>query len=120
MPEPDLPRQREVVAAFLTAARNGDAAALHDLLDPEVVLRADATAVRTGTAAAHGPGAVAEVIADRVSTARKALVDGAAGLAWPSEGDPRLVLAFTVLEGRITAIDALSDEDHLIRLKLQL
>ncbi|WP_328943989.1 RNA polymerase subunit sigma-70 [Streptomyces sp. NBC_00250] len=120
MPEPDLPRQREIVAAFRTAARNGDAAALHELLDPEVVLRADATAVRTGATVVHGPGAVAEAIADRVGTARRALVDGAAGLAWPPEGDPRLVFAFTVLEDRITAIDALSDADHLSSLKLQL
>ncbi|MFF5919125.1 sigma factor-like helix-turn-helix DNA-binding protein [Streptomyces flavochromogenes] len=119
MPEPDLPRQREVVAAFLAAARGGDAAA-HDLLDPDVVLRADATAERAGMTTVHGPGAVAEAIARQVSTARKALVDGAAGLAWPAEGDPRLVFAFTVLENRITAIDALSDADHLGRLKLQL
>ncbi|WP_329280173.1 sigma factor-like helix-turn-helix DNA-binding protein [Streptomyces sp. NBC_00691] len=120
MPEPDLPRQRDVVAAFLAAARSGDAAALHDLLDPDVVLRADATAERAGTRNAHGPGAVAEAIARQVGTARKALVDGAAGLAWPAEGDPGLVFAFTVLENRITAIDALSDADHLSRLKLQL
>ncbi|MCX5227038.1 sigma factor-like helix-turn-helix DNA-binding protein [Streptomyces sp. NBC_00233] len=120
MPAPDLPRQRDVVAAFLAAARSGDAAAAHELLDPDVVLRTDATAERTGATAAHGPGAVAEAIARQVSTARKALVDGAAGLAWPAEGDPRLVFAFTVLEDRITAIDALSDADHLGRLKLQL
>ncbi|MFF3839281.1 sigma factor-like helix-turn-helix DNA-binding protein [Streptomyces sp. NPDC001930] len=120
MPEPDLPRQRDVVAAFLAAARSGDAAALHDLLDPDVVLRADATAERTGATTVHGPGAVAAAIARQVSAARKALVDGAAGLAWPAEGDPRLVFAFTVLEDRITAIDALSDADHLGRLKLQL
>ncbi|MFJ5077512.1 RNA polymerase subunit sigma-70 [Streptomyces sp. NPDC088553] len=120
MPEPDLPRQREVVAAFLTASRSGDAAALRELLDPAVVLRADAAAERAGAANVHGPGPVAEAIAPQLSTARKALVDGAAGLAWPAEGDPRLVFAFTVLEDRITAIDALSDADHLGRLRLQL
>ncbi|MFE5544065.1 RNA polymerase subunit sigma-70 [Streptomyces sp. NPDC056534] len=120
MPEADLPRQRDVVAAFLAAARTGDAAAVRALLDPDVVLRADAAAERAGVTAAHGPGAVAEAIARRASTARKALVDGAAGLAWPAEGDPVLVFAFTVLEDRITAIDALADADHLGRLRLQL
>lgn len=120
MPEPDLPRQRDVVAAFLAAARSGDATALRALLDPDVVLRADATAERAGATTVHGPAAVADAIAHQVSTARKALVDGAAGLAWPSEGDPRLVFAFTVLEDRITAVDALSDADHLDRLKIQL
>ncbi|MFF2301943.1 RNA polymerase subunit sigma-70 [Streptomyces sp. NPDC058128] len=120
MPEADLPRQRDVVAAFLAAARTGDAAAVRALLDPDVVLRADAAAERTGVTAAHGPGAVAEAVAHRASAARKALVDGAAGLAWPAEGDPVLVFAFTVLENRITAIDALADADHLGRLRLQL
>ncbi|MCD2466078.1 RNA polymerase subunit sigma-70 [Streptomyces sp. MBT42] len=120
MPEADLPRQRDVVAAFLAAARTGDAAAVRAPLDPDVVLRADAAAERAGVTAAHGPGAVADAIARRASTARKALVDGAAGLAWPAEGDPVLVFAFTVLEDRITAIDALADADHLGRLTLQL
>ncbi|MFC9389400.1 sigma factor-like helix-turn-helix DNA-binding protein [Streptomyces venezuelae] len=120
MPDPDLHRQRAVVEAFLTAARNGDAAALHDLLDPEVVLRADATAVRAGLPPAHGPGAVSETLANRVSTARKALVDGAAGLACPPEGDPETVFTFTVLEDHITAVDALADKPHLTRLNLQL
>ncbi|MFE6784014.1 sigma factor-like helix-turn-helix DNA-binding protein [Streptomyces sp. NPDC057680] len=120
MPEADLPRQRDAVAAFLAAARTGDAAAVRALLDPDAVLRADAAAERTGVTAAHGPGAVAEALARRAGTARKALVDGAAGLAWPAEGDPVLVFAFTVLEDRITAIDALADADHLGRLRLQL
>ncbi|MFE6813198.1 RNA polymerase subunit sigma-70 [Streptomyces sp. NPDC057677] len=120
MPEADLPRQRDVVAAFLTAARSGDAAAVRALLDPDVVLRADAAAERTGVTATHGPGAVAEALARRAGTARKALVDGVAGLAWPAEGDPVLVFAFAVLEDRITAIDALADADHLGRLRLQL
>ncbi|MGW2301335.1 RNA polymerase subunit sigma-70, partial [Streptomyces sp. NPDC001809] len=62
--------------------------------------------------------AVAEAVGPRAGAARKALVDGAAGLAWPAEGAPRLVLVFTVLEDRITAIDALADEDHLARLDL--
>ncbi|MEV4936267.1 sigma factor-like helix-turn-helix DNA-binding protein [Streptomyces zaomyceticus] len=120
MPEPDPSRQREVVAAFLAAARGGDTAALRELLDPEVVLRADTAAVRAGAAAAHGPGAVAEAVVGRAGTARKALVGGAAGLAWPPEGEPLLVFAFTVLDDRITAIDALSDADHLNRLELRL
>ncbi|MFF9068436.1 RNA polymerase subunit sigma-70 [Streptomyces sp. NPDC014891] len=118
MPEPDPPRQQTAVAAFLAAARAGDTAALRALLDPDAALRADAEAERTGTAAAHGAGAVAGAVGPLAGTARKALVDGAAGLAWPAEGEPRLVLVFTVLEDRITAIDALADEDHLNRLEI--
>src|SRR5918996_586124 len=37
----DLSRQREVVAAFLAASRQGDFDALLAVLDPDVVLRAD-------------------------------------------------------------------------------
>src|SRR5207302_7999099 len=40
-PDPDLGRQREVIEAFLAAARGGDLEALVAVLDPDVVLRAD-------------------------------------------------------------------------------
>ncbi|WP_435969378.1 hypothetical protein [Streptomyces sp. Qhu_M48] len=120
MPEPDLARQREVVAAFLAASRSGDTDALRALLDPEVVLRADETAVREGVPGAHGPAAVAEAVLAWTSTAGKAVVDGAAGLAWPPRRDPRIVFTFTVLEGRITAVHALADEMRLGHLNLRL
>ena len=40
-PDADLARQREVVEAFMTAARGGDFDALVAVLDPDVVLHAD-------------------------------------------------------------------------------
>src|SRR3954452_14613592 len=42
VPDADLARQREVVAAFLAAARAGDFDALVEVLDPEAVFRIDA------------------------------------------------------------------------------
>src|SRR3954469_23402100 len=42
VPDADLDTQREVLAAFLAAARGGDFQALLEVLDPDVVLRADA------------------------------------------------------------------------------
>jgi RNA polymerase sigma factor (sigma-70 family) len=42
VPDADLARQREVVAAFLAAARAGDFEALVEVLDPEAVFRIDA------------------------------------------------------------------------------
>src|SRR2546427_221867 len=51
----DLPRQREVVDAFLAASRGGDFDALLALLDPDVVLRADGAAVQAG-ASSEGRG----------------------------------------------------------------
>ncbi|MGW6567226.1 RNA polymerase subunit sigma-70 [Streptomyces sp. NPDC054975] len=122
MPEPDLPRQREVVGQVLAAVRDGDPFALRALLDHDVLLRADAEAVRAGATPAHGVGAVAERLAERALTARPALVDGAAGLVSGTEGEPeghvRSVIAFTVIDGRVTAVDVLMDPDHLGRLEI--
>ncbi|MEU8617974.1 RNA polymerase subunit sigma-70 [Streptomyces sp. NPDC048623] len=119
LPAPDPERQREVVTAFLAAARANDLDGLLALLDPDAVLRADAEAVRNGAAPAHGAAAVAHRVAGRVREARTALVNGAAGLLWTAEdGEPKAVLRFTVLEGRVTAVDALADEAHLSRLAL--
>ncbi|MFF5975339.1 sigma factor-like helix-turn-helix DNA-binding protein [Streptomyces sp. NPDC012769] len=119
MPEPDRAQQREVVTALLAAARDGDAEALRALLDPDVVLR-------TGTGAparvpAHGATAVARALAGAVSGARPVLVDGAPGLARPGpDGKPKEVLDFTVLDGRVTAVDLLdADHDDLGRLDLR-
>src|SRR5207248_4606782 len=44
----DLARQREVVDAFLAALRGGDFDALLAVLDPDLVVRADAAAVAPG------------------------------------------------------------------------
>ena len=44
----DLPRQRQLVGAFLAASRDGDFRALAAVLDPEVVLLADSGALRPG------------------------------------------------------------------------
>ncbi|WP_254705468.1 sigma factor-like helix-turn-helix DNA-binding protein [Streptomyces vilmorinianum] len=124
MPEPDLPRQREVVTAFLAATQSDDVEGLLALLDPDVVLRADTEALRTGTTTAHGARAVAEAVAEslteRVREARVALVDGAAGLVWAPDGKPRSVIGFTVIDGRITAVDILMDPSHLSRLDVEL
>ena len=56
-PELDPGRQREVVGAFLAASREGDFASLVELLDPEVVLRADGAAVAVGADHDDVPGA---------------------------------------------------------------
>src|SRR5918997_1761175 len=46
-PDTDLERQREVVDAFLAAARDGDFEALLELLDPDIVMRVDRGALPT-------------------------------------------------------------------------
>jgi RNA polymerase sigma factor (sigma-70 family) len=117
--EADRLRQAAVVDAFLAAARKGDFEALLELLDPEVVLRADEQAVRLGAAPeTRGPGQVA-AFARYARGARRALLDGAAAVVWMPGGRLRVVYAFTVSGSRITAIDLIADPDRLGRLDLE-
>src|SRR2546426_6088726 len=89
--EPDLPRQRKVVDAFLAASRGGDFEALLAVLDPEVVLRADRAAVQIGASGeVRGAAAVARTFAGRAKEAQPALIDGAAGLVGAPGGRPRV------------------------------
>src|SRR5512133_2464128 len=118
-PDADLGCQRAVVDAFLAASREGDFEALVALLDPEVVLRADPAAVRTGAdAEVRGAAAVAGTFSGRARAARPALVDGVPGAVWAKGGQPRVVFGFTVRDGLIVEIDLLADPEHLARMDL--
>ncbi|MGW6459619.1 sigma-70 family RNA polymerase sigma factor [Streptomyces sp. NPDC055078] len=121
LPDADPCRHRPIVGAFLAAARNGDFDELLRLLDPDVVLRADPAAVRTGAARElRGASAVAETFSGRARVACEALVDGAPGAVWATGGRPRVVFEFTVTDGRITAIDLIADPDRLASLNLEI
>ena len=112
-------RQREVVGAFLAAARGGDLGALVALLDPDVVLRSDSAAVRIGaTQEVRGAAEVAGTFAGRARVARLALVNGTPGAVWAQHGEPRVVFTFTISRGRIAAIDLLADPGHIRGLDL--
>ena len=118
-PGADLARQREVVDAFLAASRGGDFAALVAVLAPEVVLRADAAAVRTGASAeVHGAAKVAGTFSGRARAVRPALVNGAAGAVWVTHGQPRVVFGFTISGKKIAAIDLLADPERIRQLDL--
>src|SRR4051794_18707355 len=116
--EPDLARQREVVDAFLAASRAGDFEALVAVLDPDVVFRADSP--RAGETPIHGAAAVAERVLARGSRfagfARPVLVGGAAGAVVAPGGRPFAIAAFTVVHGRIGAIDLFVDPERIRRL----
>jgi len=87
----DLTRRREIVQAFLAASRGGDLGALVTMLDPDVVVRADQTVVRIGTAAeTRGAQTVASFFSGRARGAKLALIDGVAGLVWATGGRPRV------------------------------
>jgi RNA polymerase sigma factor (sigma-70 family) len=125
VPDADLARQRAVVDAFFAAARAGDFAALLGVLDPEVVVRADAGAVPVGAwRVVRGAAAVAEQVrttggfARFARMARPVLVNGAAGVVIAAGGRPFAVVGFTVRGGRIVEIDVLADPARLRRLDL--
>jgi RNA polymerase sigma factor (sigma-70 family) len=120
VPHASAATQREVVAAFLAASRQGDFEALLRLLDPDVVLRADATVVGFGAKAeVRGPEGVAETFAGRAEGARLASVDGLAGAVWSVGGRPKVVFEFTVRSGRVVSVDLLGDPETLDSLDLE-
>src|SRR5262249_28612036 len=121
-PDTDRTRQREVVEAFLAASRAGNFDALLAVLDPEVVLRADRSAVPAG---APREFRGAPLVAKRALAysrgsrfAQVALVNGAAGIVVAPSGRLRLVLAFTIRSGRIVEIDLIADPKRLRELEL--
>jgi RNA polymerase sigma factor (sigma-70 family) len=116
----DLAHQREVVNAFLAAARNGDFDALVAILDPNVVARSDGGSLRRSgvlrgaTAVARGATAFSRL----AETARPAIINGAAGFVAIKQGRPFSVMAFTITNGKIVGIDTLTDPERLRDLDL--
>ena len=118
IPDPDRELQRTVVDAFLAASRAGDFAALVAVLDPEVVFRVDAGGVSPpAREPITGAQAVARQILARGSRlaplARHAIVNGAAGAVVGPVGKPISVVGFTIVDGRILAIDLVIDPAKL-------
>ena len=119
VPDPDLARQREVVAAFLAAARDGNFDALVEVLDPDVVFRVDSgrRPVAGAPPLLTGVAAVARQAADQgpgfARFCRPALVNGAAGLVVQGAQGRFGVVGITVVGGRITEIDLVLDPEKV-------
>ena len=118
----NLTRQREVVEAFLAASRGGDFEALLALLDPEVVIRADRSAVPAGTALEiRGAAAVAKRALTRprrTQFAQRALVNGAVGVIVAPRGRLLSIMTFKITDRRIAEIDVIADPMRLRQLHL--
>jgi len=118
----DLARQWTVVDAFLAASREGDFEGLLAILDPDIVLRADAGAGPLGPSAlvrgAREVIAQAQRFAPLGRFARPVLVNGAPGFLVTRDGQPLALMAVTVQGGKITEMDVLADPDRLARLDL--
>ena len=122
VPRDRLARQRQVAEAFLAAARGGDLGALLAVLDPDVVLHADAATVPSGAAATlRGAAAVARgarAASGRSQYSRVALVNGTPGIVMAPRGRLRVVLAFTMTDDKISRIDVIADPARLETLDL--
>ncbi|MBO0783986.1 MAG: RNA polymerase subunit sigma-70, partial [Ktedonobacteraceae bacterium] len=119
MQDADLAASREVVEAFLTAARGGNFDALLAVLDPDVVLRRDSGAVPAGGAGElHGAAAVAKQFVGRAQATQPVLVNGSVGVVVAPYGRLLSVLDLSIREGKITAITAIFDPARLRQLHL--
>ena len=121
----DPGRQREIVNAFLAASRGGDFEALLELLDPDVVLRADAGAASAEFAGpavsklVRGARAVVEqaLLFSRMAPYTElSLVNGMPGAATVINGRLMGVMDLKVVDGKITEINILADLDRLEQL----
>jgi RNA polymerase sigma factor (sigma-70 family) len=121
-PTADPRRRQEIIDAFLAASRDGDFDSLVAVLDPDVVLRAEA---------GSGPFAPSRIVRGAPAVAGQALlyaslarfarpvdVNGAPGFLVAPHGRPIALLSLTFGSDTITAIDILADPDRLARLDL--
>ena len=67
----------------------------------------------------RGATAVAQTFVGRAKAARLALLDGAPGLVWTHRGEARMVFAFTVVDGRVTAIELVADAERIGRMTIE-
>jgi RNA polymerase sigma-70 factor (ECF subfamily) len=117
-------RQREVVAAFLAASREGNFSALMELLHPDIVLRADDAAIKI-TSAKKDMGApqyereirnakhIANLFKGGATAARLALINGEIGSSFAINGKPMVTFNFVVVGGKITNIDVVMNRKQL-------
>jgi RNA polymerase sigma-70 factor, ECF subfamily len=122
----DVKAQRQVVEAFLAAAREGNFDALLGVLDPDVVRRADAAALPPGAtrelrgAEAVAKGALAGARRAGSPPVALALIDGKVGVVVAPRGRLTMAMQFEVRDGRIVAIDIVAEPDRLRRLDVGL
>jgi RNA polymerase sigma-70 factor (ECF subfamily) len=120
-PDRDVARQRRVVDAFLDAARSGEFDELLKVLAPDVVLRFDIapdvsmpTLVGAEEVARH----VMRTAPRFIGLATPVLVNGAAGALFGSRTDPLSVVGFTVVDGKIAALNLIVNPAKLAHLAL--
>jgi RNA polymerase sigma factor (sigma-70 family) len=119
IPNPNLARQRAVVDAFFLAARGGDFDALIRVLHPDVILRVDFGPSRpVASRVVRGAAAVARQArlgANPAAVLHPALINGTAGVVITLDGQPHLVMAFTVVDDQVVELDLIADPERVRR-----
>ena len=132
--DPGRARQREVVEAFLKAARAGDLEGLLAVLDPDAVIRIDAAARFDGVVRIDAPAAdvgrarelrgastwAAQLIAlsRGLRFVQTALINGSVGLILAPRGKLSRALTFTVANAKVTRVDVIGDSARLRELDI--
>src|SRR5215469_7992116 len=111
VPGTDLARQRAIVDAFLTAARNGDFDALLEALDPDVVVRSNGAEMVRGAAAVAGR---AHAGARYAQVSLPAVINAAVGVILAADGMPITLMAFTITDAKIVAVDLIDDPGRIV------
>jgi RNA polymerase sigma factor (sigma-70 family) len=122
IPDADLDTQRQVIDAFVAAAREGDFETLLEVLDPDVVLRADRGAVPVGASrivrGAANVARQARAFSRLDIEVRPALVNGAAGTVTMRDGQPFAIAGFTIRNRRIVEMNVVADPESLRQIDL--
>src|SRR3954464_6567305 len=127
--EADRARQREVVEAFLRAARAGDLDALLAVLDPDAAIRIDGAARSAGGSAdaadtpreLRGASTWAKqflAMSRGLLFVQPALINGSVGLILATSGKLARVLTFTFINGKIARIEVVGDPARLRELDI--
>ncbi len=130
-PHNDTDRHHTLVSAFLRASREGNFDALIKLLHPDIVLRADETAIKITTAnkskgapalstKISGAQNVADTLFGRAAGAQLTLVNGVAGATWGINGKTMVAFCFSIEDQKITAIDVVMDRKILDTFDIQI
>ncbi|AQZ61351.1 putative RNA polymerase sigma factor [[Actinomadura] parvosata subsp. kistnae] len=110
---------REVVQAFLAAARLGDFEGLLRVLDPDVRLTVDTPGGLVVTLGATEVASSARMAAGAATRGGWVLVDGLPAVAsWREDGSPLSVMSFTVVAGRVARISVVVDPVKLAAMNL--
>ncbi|MFI9508559.1 sigma-70 family RNA polymerase sigma factor [Nocardia sp. NPDC052566] len=112
-----LAQRRDVVAAFLAAARSGDLGALLTVLAPDVVRTADPAALPAGMAlVVRGADAVAKetvLLRRRSAVAALAVINGDVGIIVAPRGRLLLALTLTVRGDQVAGYEVIAAPDRL-------